>query len=156
MPQSETNDEFNLLFADDLCYVKLFKNTKLVENKVNLYLKELENWLNSRWRLKAATHKCSYIQIENKKSNTNLNLKFYGEIMINANDQTFLGIQFDRLINYNQHVTNIVDRANKRLNIIKMLVNKKWKLSPRTLVNIYKTLMRSVLEYSAILFPACQ
>ncbi len=115
-----------------------------------MYLKELENWLN-RWRLKAAIHKCSYIQIENKKSNTNLQLKFYGEKI--ASDQTFLGIHFDRLINFNQHVTNIVDRANKRLNIIKILVNKKWKLSLRRLVNIYKTLMRSVLEYSAIIIP---
>ncbi len=33
------NDEFNLLFADDLCYIKLFKSIKQVEQKVNLYLK---------------------------------------------------------------------------------------------------------------------
>jgi hypothetical protein len=117
-----------------------------------LYLKELEDWLN-RWRLKAASHKCTYILVEGKKSNLKLKLKLYNNELRCASDQPFLGIQFDRLLNFNHHIDNIINRANKRLNIIKILANPAWKLNKSTLVNIYKTIMRSIIDYSAILIP---
>jgi hypothetical protein len=65
----------------------------------------------------------------------------------------FLGIIFDHHINFNSHIDNIIDRANKRLNIVKILAHRPWKLSYKTLINVYKTIMRSVLEYSSILIP---
>jgi hypothetical protein len=68
-----------------------------------------------------------------------------------AYQQFYIGIHFDALLNFSQHVKNIVNRANKRLNIIKILSSPTWKLNKNTLVNIYKTLMRSILDYSAIL-----
>ena len=40
-----------------------------------------------------------------------------------------------------------------RLNIIKILSHKSWKLNSRTLIQIYNTLVRSIIEYSAIISP---
>ncbi|RMZ99324.1 RNA-directed DNA polymerase from mobile element jockey-like [Brachionus plicatilis] len=38
--------------------------------------------------------------------------------------------------------------CNKRLNIIKILSNNKWGLNQNTLGNFYKSLVRSILDYS--------
>jgi hypothetical protein len=73
-----TNNEYNLLFADDICYLKLFKSTLGVEKNVNLYLKQLQNWFN-RWRLKMATHKCAAMIIESQNSNQPFEFRMYYE-----------------------------------------------------------------------------
>jgi hypothetical protein len=41
----------------------------------------------------------------------------------------------------------------KRLNIIKILSNKSWQLKENTLIQLYNTLIRSIVEYSSILYP---
>jgi len=40
-----------------------------------------------------------------------------------------------------------------RLNIIKILAYKTWQLTKQTLIQIYNVLIRSVIEYSAIIAP---
>jgi len=40
----------------------------------------------------------------------------------------------------------------ERLKIIRILANKKWKLETKTLINIYKSLIGSIIEYSSIIY----
>ena len=40
-----------------------------------------------------------------------------------------------------------------KLNIIKILAYKTWQLTKQTLIQIYNVLIRSVIEYSAIIAP---
>jgi hypothetical protein len=40
------------------------------------------------------------------------------------------------------------------MNILKILSNKSWGLSAKTLNNVYNSLIRSLLEYSSIIYPA--
>ncbi|RNA27572.1 RNA-directed DNA polymerase from mobile element jockey-like [Brachionus plicatilis] len=67
-----------------------------------------------------------------KKESDNLNLKIYG----------------NRILNFNKLVDEIKERCNRRLNIIKILSNKKWGLNQNTLENLYKSLVGSILDYS--------
>ena len=48
--------------------------------------------------------------------------------------------------------THIKDTCLNRLNVIKLLCHKNWKLKSETLVNIYKLLISSIIEYSMFLF----
>ena len=41
-----------------------------------------------------------------------------------------------------------------RLTIIKTLVNKNWSLSPISLIQIYKSLVQSFIEYSSFIFTS--
>jgi hypothetical protein len=40
------------------------------------------------------------------------------------------------------------------MNIIKVLSNKKWGISIKTLTEVYNSLIRSLMDYSSILYPA--
>jgi hypothetical protein len=115
-----------------------------VEKNVNLYLKDLENWLN-RWRLKMATHKCAAMIIEPNNSNQKFNFKLYNENIPLVEEQIFLGIKIDRHMKFDKHVDLICAKANSRINIIRILAHKSWKLKKSTLVNVYKTVLRSDL-----------
>ncbi|RNA14468.1 RNA-directed DNA polymerase from mobile element jockey-like [Brachionus plicatilis] len=45
-------------------------------------------------------------------------------------------------------IEEIKERCNSRLNLIKILSNKKWGLDLNTLKNLYKSLIGSILDYS--------
>jgi len=44
-------------------------------------------------------------------------------------------------------------KCNQRMNIIKILSHRSWKLKSSTLVSIYNSLVGSVLDYSAFMYP---
>ena len=54
-------------------------------------------------------------------------------------------------MNFNNQINYIIERCYSRLNCIKILSQKNFKLTKDTLVQIYIALVRSVMEYSSII-----
>ncbi len=146
------------LFADDLADVFMFKTIgPRIEDKINKRLTELHEWL-SIWRLTLAATKCNYMILsKNKKTGAKdeLKLKIGGEFIPKDEDNNirFLGIRFDFLLSFKHQINYLKDTIRKRMNILKIISHKSWHLNQKTLVNIYKTMIRSVLDYSLFLFP---
>ena len=59
----------------------------------------------------------------------------------------FLGIKFDQNLCFNSHIEFIRSRCQDRINIIKILSHKSWKLSKKTLVGVYNALVGSIIDY---------
>jgi len=96
--------------------------------------------------------KCTYtVFSRNKKqmSSFNFNLKLFDDSIPRSLNPTFLGITLDPTLCFNKHISNTYDKALDRLNIIKILSHKSWKLTPDTLFNIYKALVGSIFNYSS-------
>ncbi|RNA09716.1 RNA-directed DNA polymerase from mobile element jockey-like [Brachionus plicatilis] len=109
---------------------------------------ELEQWL-IKWKMKISVEKsCSVVFSWYKKESDNLNLKIYCNRIVSQKEIKFLGIKFDSKLNFNILIDEIKERCNKRLNIIKILSDKKWGLNQNTLGNLYKSLVGSTLDYS--------
>ena len=62
----------------------------------------------------------------------------------------FLGINFDSKFTYQKLFEEILERCNTRYHRIRLLVNKKWGLSPSTILQIYKQCVGSIFEYGSI------
>ena len=144
----------SVLFADDLAYFNIYKTySPAVENHINKHLKSLESWLN-KWRLKMAAHKCNYIVFEHYAAQQQeFCIKLYDKIIMEDQNPKFLGVRFDKHLNFTNQINYIKKVCIDRMNIIKILSNKTWQLTVKTLKSIYCTLVRSLMEYSAILQP---
>ena len=59
-----------------------------------------------------------------------------------------LGITLDESLRFKNNAIKIKGKCMSRLNIIKILSHKKWKLSKNTLESLYRSLIGSVIEYS--------
>ncbi len=97
--------------------------------------------------------KCSYIIFHKGTRNINsLNLKLYKQNLPRVNDMKFLGITFDSKLNFNKHIENVKSKCTQRMNLIKILSNKKWQLTDETLKQIYTSLIRSIIEYATPIY----
>lgn len=150
-------NEHSMLFANDLA--ELFKMDKITDEntkKINDHLKKLENWLDD-WRLKMSPEKCSYLIFSlNKKTGKSeqMDLKLYNQnIPIEKeNNVRFLGIRFDKHMSYKNQLQYLKDTCSDRLNVLKVLAHKSWKIDTTTLTTIYKLLIRSIIDYSLHLY----
>ncbi|RNA25422.1 Sodium-coupled monocarboxylate transporter 1 [Brachionus plicatilis] len=108
--RNKTNNEYSLLFADDLGNL---------ENKINKYTNELELWL-IKCLMKISVEKsCSVVFSRYKKESDNLSLKIYGNRIVSQKEIKFLDI-----------------------------VKQKMGSQSKTLGNLYKFLVGSILDYS--------
>ena len=122
--------------------------------RINSALKKLEKWSN-KWHLSFAPNKCNYMVFtrdKRKSFHDVFDLELCGSKLKKVNEVKFLGITFDRYLSFKYHFDNIRERCIDRLNIIKVLSHKQSKLSQNTLLNTYKLLVQSLMDYSAFAF----
>ncbi len=103
-----------------------------------------------------APHKCNYIVISNDKSHIEedeLNIKLLGVNITKSSNPTFLGIRFDKHLSLKNQLSYLKEACMKRVNVLKVLSNKSWGLTIKTLTQVYNSLIRSLLEYSSIIYP---
>ena len=62
----------------------------------------------------------------------------------------FLGVTFDSQLNFKKHFEEILDFRNTRYHRLRLLVNKKWRPSPATIIQIYKQCVRPIFEYGSL------
>ena len=60
----------------------------------------------------------------------------------------FLGVIFDESLCFNKHFVGLRARGIKRLNIIKIFSHRSWYISKQTLIQIYRSLIGSIFDYS--------
>jgi hypothetical protein len=157
LPINDSVDKHSLLFADDLAEMHILDEINETNtNTINAHLKKLENWLN-KWRLKMAPEKCSYLIFsKNKKTgyNEKIDLNFYNELipLESSNNVRFLGIRFDKHFSFKNQISYLEDTCLDRINVLKVLSHHSWKINKETLINIYKSLIRSIIDYSIYLY----
>jgi hypothetical protein len=59
----------------------------------------------------------------------------------------FLGVVFDPKLTFAQHIEQVREKCMKRISILKILANKNWRITKKTLTNIYYALVRSLIDY---------
>ena len=156
MPMNfKKNKMYSLLFADDLCSLNIYKKPLRMQKQIQNYLGMIEKWL-VKWRLMMSPSKCSYIIFSADKSNkesSKIELKLFQTTIPMCDNPTFLGIRFDKHLSFKNQLSYLNQACLKRLTIIKVLSNKSWGISSKTLTQVYNSLIRSLLEYSSIIYP---
>lgn len=153
LKKKKFNIESNL-FADDLASSCSSSNLNIIEKELNNHLKNLEKWL-KMWRLNMSSSKCQYIIFSKdpKASKFEIKLKLFDGLIPKTDCIKFLGINLNYNMSLNECVEELRNKCNKRLNIIKILSHKSWKLTQKSLITIYYALVRSIIDYASTIFP---
>ena len=89
----------------------------------------------------------------NKKKPIQQPTLFMNDTPLNeVNMHNHLGLTFSSDLTWTNHIRNIVSRASQRVNIMKRL---KYLLGRKSLMLVYKTMIRPIMEYACIIFDNC-
>ena len=86
-------------------------------------------------------------------NNEKLDLIFFKKLIPLNNESTFLGIRFDKYFTFKNQIKYLRKSCINRLNIIKVLSQKSWQINSGSLIILYKSLIRSLVDYSLFLYP---
>ena len=129
-------------FADDTIILKPIFNL----NDCHLLQNDIDNLYEylSLNNLVVNSNKCKFMRITNKSTSPfiyNIN----GIELKQVNEQKYIGIVYDSKMSFNKHIDYIVEKTLKKFNILRYLSKN---LNSYTMINLYKTYLLPILEYS--------
>ena len=136
------------LFADDnlLCMTSDSEeqNARILNNDIA----KIERWA-KQWLVTFNPDKTNSMSISTNNVPPQHQLYMYNRQIEDVTHSLHLGVTLQHNLKWDKHIDNLCVKANKRLDIINSV---SLTLSRHTLDILYKTYVRSILEYSDILF----
>ena len=137
------------IFADD---TKIYSaiETSTDCDKIQSDLDNLANW-SEEWLLKFNVNKCKSMHIgrHNSKHEYHMKVKDSFVPLVQTNEEKDIGVTFDECMKFDVHVSNIVNRANQRVGLIRRSFEY---LDKDMFLLLYKSLIRPILEYAAVIW----
>ena len=140
-------------FADDTAFWT--KPSILKSLKYKYLQKEINRFIDwtKFWKLSINPTKCSLIKIH-KFIKQPFQFKYHIEdtTLNPVKSCRYLGLHIDQSLNLRYHIDNIVSKLNQNLYQLYFILKSGLKLLPKTIIQIYKTKSRPIIEYALYLF----
>ena len=140
------------LYVDDFCMCYRSKNMRTIERHLQQCINRIEDWAlhNSFKFSKSKTHCVHFCQL--RKVHDDPELYLYGSLIPVVEDFKFLGIIFDRKLSFIPHIKYLKAKCLKALNLLKVLSHTNWGADRTVLLQLYRSLIRSKLDYGSIVY----
>ena len=131
------------LFADD---TKIFKiiNTQEDQKALQRDLVKLQTWTET-WLLQLHPEKCKYLHIGKNLPWEEWKYDLGGTVVESSEEEKDIGVTIDRNLTFNKHISQKVKKANSMTAMLRRIFQH---LDEKTFIPLYKTLVRTHIEYA--------
>lgn len=137
-------------YADDLTIHLSFSkgNANTSSSRLQGIIDIVSNW-GSCWKINFAAEKSQSLIISRSRDRITRNKAlFMQERLLQEQDSiNILGVTFDFKLNFGQHIESLARKATQKLNALRRILHL---LSPEGALQLYKSQVRSALEYSSL------
>ena len=133
------------LYADDMKCFRIIDNTDDVQ-QLQSDLSNLNDWSANHF-MEFNSKKCKYLAITRKKNIVDSAYTLNGSQIMSVLTEKDLGVHVSTKLSWNNHIDVIISKANKMLGMIKRTCTNQC--DQKTLLILYKSLVRSQLEYAS-------
>jgi hypothetical protein len=137
------------LFADDTALWTSSNTTTNLSNRLQSSINDFQKWC-AAWKLRLQPLKTELLHFSphpRKKYKNPIRI-VVDTVQIQPRDSArYLGITFDRKLDWRAHVQKIESKAAARIGLIRFLTRANPNTNNKTMLNIYKSLVRSLLTY---------
>jgi len=74
------------------------------------------------------------------------------EWLTGDDEVNFLDLRLNKNLNFSHHIKHLRLACYERLNIIRVINSSRWHLTKKTKVEIYHSLVRSIMEYASFIY----
>ena len=144
------------LYVDDFCICYRSKSMATIERQLQQNLNKIENWATSNgFKFSKSKTQCvHFCQLHKQHDDPVLHL--YGSPIPVVEESKFLGILFDRKLSFIPHIKYLKAKCLKALNLLKVLSHTSWGADRTTLLKLYRSLVRSKLDYGCIIYGSAR
>ena len=138
-------------FADD---TTIFSGNKSLEACINSIQSSIDSLIPylQKIGLEISPTKTKLVIFTSKRCNlAGVSVKILDSVIHPSSSVKYLGMILDQKLSWGPHINYISAKAVRSLNVIKCLRSTWWGSHPAILLNIYKALVRSILDYNSFL-----
>lgn len=144
------------LYVDDFLICYRGKNMNNIERQLQLCLGRIEKWASENG-FKFSTSKTVGMHFCNKrKLHLDPELTLYGNPIKMVDETKFLGLIFDKKLTFLPHIKMLKSKCLKALDILKVVGSTDWGADRNILLNLYRSLVRSKLDYGSIVYGSAR
>ena len=153
------NDMQGSLYVDDfvLCYKS--KNMNSIERQLQLCSQRIQNWADKNgFRFSKTKTTCVHF-CSKRKLHDDPCLQLDGnQIKFVVKEAKFLGVIFNSKLSFVPHISMLKEKCYKAHDItcIKFVANSKWGADKTTLLHLYRSLVRSKLDYGCMIYGSAR
>ena len=144
------------LYVDDfgICYRS--KNMRTIERKLQQCINRIEDWATSNgFKFSKSKTQCVHF-CKLRKVHYDPVLYLYGSLIPVVEESKFLGVIFDRKLSFIPHIRYLKAKCLRALNLLKVLSHTIWGADRFTLLHLYRSLVRSKLDYGSIVYGSAR
>ena len=141
------------LYADDSAIWRSSHKQEVNERELQRYLDTVKQFFDD-WGFKVSTSKTVAVQFQrgHRPEGKPPCLKLGTANLAFEKSVKFLGMVFDRRLDWTAHLNYIVDRCKPRLNLMRAMAGASWGASKETLLMVYRAMIRSIIDYGSIAY----
>lgn len=135
-------------FADDLVIINAHKNLDDLKRQTTISIDNIARELN-KLGLTISKEKTKSMIVSRKRITPQLNIKLEGQNIEIVNSYKYLGVEIDRKLLFHKFIQQQITKATNNLRILKSLSGITYGGHPIILINLYKSIVRTHLEYNS-------
>ncbi|MDW3615091.1 MAG: reverse transcriptase family protein, partial [Nitrososphaeraceae archaeon] len=152
IPTVNDNLTKSSLFADDSAIWRSGKNLQQIIKNLQKIMNKICDW-SDNWGFKISETKTVAIVFTKKRNSNQIKkLKINDKEIKYEKEAKFLGMLFDNKNTWNSHIKQLVDKCKSRINLLRSVTGHQWGANKKTLLMMYRALIRSRLDYGSQLF----
>ena len=144
------------LYVDDLLICYRAKNMNNIERQLQLNLNKIEKWATENGFKFSSAKTVGMHFCKKTKLHPDPELKIYGKPIKIVKETKFLGLIFDSKLSFIPHINALKVKCTKALDIIKVVSSTDWGADRSVLLNLYRSLVRSKLDYGCIVYGSAR
>ena len=144
------------MYVDDLLVCYSGKNMATIERQLQLCLNEVHEWsvANGFKFSKSKTVCMHFCHLRTLHPDPSLTMD--GDPIKVVKEMRFLGLVFDTKLSFLPHIRALKARCLKALDVLKVLAATEWGADSNVLLQLYRALVRSKLDYGSIVYGSAR
>lgn len=139
------------LYVDDLGIFCKGKTIEEIQSVLNPVLDSLTAW-SLQTGFSFSQEKTVAMHFCRKRCHTEPKLVLNGNVIPLVERHKFLGLTLDKKLTWKDHIMQLRKRSLSAVNILKTVSNHHWGADRKTLLQLYRSLVRSIIDYGSIVY----
>ncbi|XP_026479951.1 uncharacterized protein LOC113386381 [Ctenocephalides felis] len=147
-----TADTHILQYADDISIYTSQNSIDECISKLTREMSKFHQWTSNNHLTLSQDKTASIIFSRHRIPEELTQIKVNDKLLPRKRSIKLLGLHLDEKLMFREHITYTIKRCERGINLLRLLAKTWWGADPQICINIYKSIIRSVIDYGSYIY----